>query len=92
MPVRAGEGRSEADENGEGGPDVGGEVDRIRLERFAVVLECDAVEVARASEVYCDREEKDEEWPDGERQREVLVEEDAAEKRVMPAATRSMLE
>src|SRR5258708_1671703 len=54
MPMLAGKGCGEADENGEGGPDVGGEVDRIRLERFAVVLECDAVEVARASIVDCD--------------------------------------
>ena len=78
LPVLAGVGCGEADENGEGRPDVGAEVDGIGFECLAFGFARDAVKLARASEVNGDGEKECDERPDGELEGEVLPEEDAA--------------
>ena len=79
LPVLAGVGCGEAEEDGERGPDVGAEVDGVGFEGFASGLVGDAVEFAGAGEVDGDGEEQDDEGPDGEFEGEVLAEDDAAD-------------
>ncbi len=74
VPALSGEGGGESDENGGGGPYVCGEVDGICFECFAMVLLCDAMEVAGADVVHGNGEQEDQEGPDGESEGEVLAE------------------
>ena len=78
VEVLADVGGGEAEEDGEGGPDVGAEVDGVGFEGFAVGLGGDALELAGAGEVDGDGEEEDGEGPDGEFEREMLAMGDAA--------------
>ena len=77
LPVFAGVGCCEAEEDGEGGPDVGAEVDGVGFEGFAARVGRDAAELARAGEVDGDGQNKRDEGPDGEFEGEVLAEDDA---------------
>ena len=79
VPVLAGVGGGEAEEDGEGGPDVGAEVDGVGFEGFALGLVGDALEFAGAGEVDGDGEEQRDEGPDGKFEGEVLAEDDAAD-------------
>jgi hypothetical protein len=66
VPVHAGVGCGQAEENGEGRPDVGAEVEGIGGEGFAAGIVGDALELVGTGEVYGDGEEKGDEWPDRE--------------------------
>ena len=79
VEVFANVGGGEAEEDGDGGPDVGAEVDGVGFEGFAFGLGGDAKELAGAGVVDGDGEEEDEEGPDGEFEGEVLAMGDAAD-------------
>lgn len=72
-------GGGEAEEDGEGGPDVGAEVDGISGEGFAVVLASDGLKFFGAGVVDDDGEDEDGEGPDGEAEGEMFAEEDAVD-------------
>jgi len=63
---------SEAEEDCDGGPDVGAEVNGVGFEGFAFGFGGDVVEPAGAGVVDGDGEEQNEEGPDGEREGEML--------------------
>jgi len=72
-------GCDEAGKNGEGRPDVGAEVDGVGSQSFASRFIGDALELAGAGEVDCDREKQRREGPDGEFEREMFAEGNAAD-------------
>ena len=79
VEVLADEAGGEAEEDGDGGPDVGAEVDGVGFEGFARCFGGDAVELAGAGVVDGDGEEQDDEGPDGEVEGEVFAWSDAVD-------------
>ena len=75
----AGVGGPQAEHDGQRGPHVGGEVEGVGGESGGAVLARDAAQRARAAEVHHNRDQQHGEGPERGQQREMAVEDDAAD-------------
>ncbi len=65
-------GGTQPEEHGKRGPDVRGEVDRVRSQSFGVYFRGDFAQGAGAGIVYGHRQQQNDERPDGEAQVELV--------------------